>query len=213
MDEKIQDSVRKSMQEKSSGDLIQIWEKNDREEWSDETFKIIREILTERRIELPPQKEPFTEEEFSEAKKIKSIKTAIKVLILWGCINIFFWLISHSENWATMRRMLASMNIWLWILLYGGLIIGLMLLICGIIGLRKKHPIIILLEGWGLIIVGLWNILNPLLFLLGIRGSGYSIDFKNIFEGFGKFWIILGVMQLSWGFKSIDTYSKYCSSE
>ncbi len=39
-------------------ELLEIWSTNDRYEWSEIAFDVIREILQERQIELPPQGEP-----------------------------------------------------------------------------------------------------------------------------------------------------------
>jgi hypothetical protein len=44
---------------KNTDELLSIWKKNDRVEWSDDAFIIIEEILRERTNELPPQGEPI----------------------------------------------------------------------------------------------------------------------------------------------------------
>lgn len=41
--------------------LLEIWRIHDRDQWSDTTFDVIREILQERHIELPPQNQPVYE--------------------------------------------------------------------------------------------------------------------------------------------------------
>ncbi len=38
--------------------LLEIWRANDRDQWSEMTFDVIRQILQERQVELPPQGEP-----------------------------------------------------------------------------------------------------------------------------------------------------------
>jgi hypothetical protein len=45
------------MESMDTDQLIRIFEENDRESYSDEAFRIIREVLIERQVELPPQKE------------------------------------------------------------------------------------------------------------------------------------------------------------
>ncbi len=37
--------------------LLEIWERNDRSEWSDTAFEVLEKILLERLHELPPQNE------------------------------------------------------------------------------------------------------------------------------------------------------------
>jgi hypothetical protein len=48
-------SIRQIMQLKDSEELLAIWKKNDRQEWSDEAFSIIHDILLERLGTVPPQ--------------------------------------------------------------------------------------------------------------------------------------------------------------
>lgn len=51
---------------KETDELIEIWQKNDRVEWAEDTFSVIQEILQERLGELPPQNEPILEYEDTE---------------------------------------------------------------------------------------------------------------------------------------------------
>ena len=55
-------------------DLIDIWKKNDRVEWSETAFDVVREILQNRLVELPKQGEPILEYEevLPDEKFIKS---------------------------------------------------------------------------------------------------------------------------------------------
>lgn len=46
---------------RETDELLAIWEENNRFEWSDVTFDVIREILQERLGEVPPQGEPILE--------------------------------------------------------------------------------------------------------------------------------------------------------
>ena len=46
---------------KETDELLEIWQKNDRVEWTEDTFNVIQEILQERLDELPPQDEPILE--------------------------------------------------------------------------------------------------------------------------------------------------------
>jgi hypothetical protein len=46
---------------KETDELVEIWQKNDRVEWTEDTFNIIRDILLERLAELPLQDEPILE--------------------------------------------------------------------------------------------------------------------------------------------------------
>ena len=46
---------------KETEELLEIWQCNDRFEWSDEAFDVINEILKERGMEIPEQDEPVYE--------------------------------------------------------------------------------------------------------------------------------------------------------
>jgi hypothetical protein len=53
--------IYSSLNLKQTDELIDIWQKNDRVEWTETTFEVLREILQERLGELPPQNEPVFE--------------------------------------------------------------------------------------------------------------------------------------------------------
>jgi hypothetical protein len=55
MSEDLKLQIRQRMLEKDTEELIAIWKKNDRTEWSDEAFEVVREILAERIGDLPAQ--------------------------------------------------------------------------------------------------------------------------------------------------------------
>ena len=57
------DSVHTSLLRKETEELIEIWKKNDREEWTDIAFEAIEEILLERLGAVPPQGEGIAEQE------------------------------------------------------------------------------------------------------------------------------------------------------
>src|ERR1044071_1149614 len=63
--------IYQEMNLRETGELLEIWQNNDRFEWSDIAFDIINEILKERGVEIPAQREPVydhpdeaTEEEY-----------------------------------------------------------------------------------------------------------------------------------------------------
>jgi hypothetical protein len=58
MAENMRETIRRQMLEKDTDELLQIWKENDRTEWTDTAFEVIREILLERTGSLPPQQEP-----------------------------------------------------------------------------------------------------------------------------------------------------------
>lgn len=47
------------MGQKTSEELVDIWKKNNRAEWTNEAFEVIKEILLERSGELPSKDSPI----------------------------------------------------------------------------------------------------------------------------------------------------------
>jgi hypothetical protein len=56
MDKVLADQIGRNMQQKTTEELLAIWSDNDREQWSDAAFDVIRETLTERGVEIPEQR-------------------------------------------------------------------------------------------------------------------------------------------------------------
>lgn len=54
-------SIFASMRQKETDELLRIWARNDRAEWTAEAFEVIRQVLEERQVEVPPQGEPLEE--------------------------------------------------------------------------------------------------------------------------------------------------------
>lgn len=98
------------MKLKDTDELISIWQKNNRVEWSDVAFEVVKELLVERGQVLPEQDKPilFIEENSatnnSSRRAIKSIFDVIKknrnffaVFCLLLAIGIF-WIVGSNFN-------------------------------------------------------------------------------------------------------------------
>ena len=57
MNKELRQLIRQKMREKDTEELLAIWKGNDREEWTEEAFEAVREILVERVGNLPEQDE------------------------------------------------------------------------------------------------------------------------------------------------------------
>jgi hypothetical protein len=55
MDNNLRKQIYSNMNLRETDDLVEIWQRNDRKEWSDLAFDVIREILVNRLGELPIQ--------------------------------------------------------------------------------------------------------------------------------------------------------------
>jgi hypothetical protein len=49
------DQIAQSVQQKTTEELLAIWDSNDRNQWSDTTFEVIKQTLSEREVVIPPQ--------------------------------------------------------------------------------------------------------------------------------------------------------------
>jgi hypothetical protein len=56
---KLQEQIRNELKLKDLYELLEIWKTNNRVEWSDTAFEVLKEILEERIGEVPPQDEPI----------------------------------------------------------------------------------------------------------------------------------------------------------
>ncbi len=61
MNDDFRSQVFNTLNQKETQDLIETWQENDRVEWSDLAFDVIKEILQTRLGEIPPQAEPIYE--------------------------------------------------------------------------------------------------------------------------------------------------------
>lgn len=59
----MKDIIDRSLQEKETEELLDIWRENDHDQWTAEAFDAVRAILIQRGVELPSQETPHEEEE------------------------------------------------------------------------------------------------------------------------------------------------------
>jgi hypothetical protein len=62
MNDEFRQRLYNQLNMRETDDLVEIWQTNDREEWTELSFDVIREILQRRLGELPPQDEPALED-------------------------------------------------------------------------------------------------------------------------------------------------------
>ena len=69
MNSNLRTQIRNRMVLKETEELIEIWQTNDRSEWSDDAFEVIKGILDERGVEIPEQNEPVYEHKEEKNEK------------------------------------------------------------------------------------------------------------------------------------------------
>ena len=61
MSNELRKQIYKNMNVKDTDELLDLWQTNNRVEWSDEAFEAIKDILKERDMEIPEQDDPIYE--------------------------------------------------------------------------------------------------------------------------------------------------------
>lgn len=61
MNKDLRRQIHSRMNVKDTEELLDIWQTNDRFEWSDDTFDVVRGVLQERGVDIPEQNEPIYE--------------------------------------------------------------------------------------------------------------------------------------------------------
>jgi hypothetical protein len=101
--------IRRKLEERDTEDLITIWQKNDRDEWTPEAFVAIREILISRTGKIPEQtgrlptdQQTAANEEISEEADAKNLAMLVAILfgliLIWGVISLFLAVFSTSST-------------------------------------------------------------------------------------------------------------------
>jgi hypothetical protein len=80
MSDEFCEQIYKELDLRDTDALLDIWQSNDRVEWSETAFEVIREILNKRLNEVPPQNEPILEHEEESVEDDRLEEWEIKLL-------------------------------------------------------------------------------------------------------------------------------------
>lgn len=101
MDKKLVRNIRSRLESKSTKELLIIWETNNTDQWSEAAFEAVREILTDRNVDIPDQKpapaKAPTNETTEKLERIV-IKVCIGVGGGIGAIYAFFESFSYLKK-------------------------------------------------------------------------------------------------------------------
>ena len=91
----LKEQIAQSMRAKETEELLQIWQENDRRQWSEISFEIVREILQERLGVVPPQALPPEQMVNSDGVADEGRRKGF----LWGWLFITFigWFLVMSS--------------------------------------------------------------------------------------------------------------------
>jgi hypothetical protein len=82
MSNELRDQIYNNMNLKETEELLEIWQTNDRVEWADSTFDVIKELLVKRGVEIPEQDDPIHEydEEETEVENYDFSELELKIM-------------------------------------------------------------------------------------------------------------------------------------
>jgi len=212
MNAKLVENIARNMRPKDTPELLSIYTENDGEQYSQEAFEAIRQLLRERGQSIPAQKEtalPKEETAVSSAEIEKSVKISRNTLLIWGCIGTALWFFAGAEDRRIISANFDPIKPLLWFLIYGGLAIGLLMLALGISAFFIRKTKTLLLTGLVLVMIGILNIGYPFLISWALGEYGHDVDpAAIIFDAGNKLWIFLGLLQMGWGVTNIEMYLK-----
>jgi hypothetical protein len=150
------------------------------------------------RVELTPEIIPAMQ----SAAIQKLNKSSAGSLLLWGLINLVVGGIFAIGNGKVIAQV-SDPGFSLYFVCFSGLILGGMLLMMALVGVLSRNGLAIFLDGVGLMIIGLWNIVY--LFITPIILEPYGLEVTGGIGG-GPLWIMLGFSQVIWAVRSWRTF-------
>ena len=180
----VEDQILQNMGKKETRELLQIWINHDHEQWSDEAFEAVQQILTERGVVIPsislkkytprpqalavPRKRRDTTPQ-PEQKALPLTQEEIKRDIRgWG---VGFLIVGAIHLIAS-----GFLNpIW-----------GAVIILLGLINLCVQHRVMYIVNGVAILVAGVMN-------LAWTGNSG---------------WIVFGLFQLHWGISEIRKFGQ-----
>ena len=131
-----------------------------------------------------------------------SVQGAVGSLAAWGAINIGAWFLLGTEHREFLSRLTSNPTGGIYLLLYGGLILGALMFAFGALGFTTRTSAAIFLDGLSLLAVGVWNVIHDFVAIGALRPYGYTIEKPS------TFWIMLGVCQVVWGFRQFSSFGR-----
>jgi hypothetical protein len=122
-----------------------------------------------------------------------SVQGAVISLMTWGFINVGAWFILGTESREFISKLASNPAGDIYILLYGGLFLGSVILTFAVVGYITRISATIFLDSLSLFAVGIWNIMHDIIAAAALRPYGYAIVKSS------TIWVMLGVCQLVWG--------------
>jgi hypothetical protein len=130
------------------------------------------------------------------------VMSSLNSLQTWAIINIGFWffhwfLVSDFKIW------IPNATLGFYLLAYGPAAIGVMMLLLALVARNTKESFAVLFNVFGLVLVGIWNILIKFWSPYVIPPAGFQVNTTD------ASWIVLGLVQVAWGAKWLVYYYKH----
>lgn len=110
------EQIMASFKEKSTEELQRIWKENDRDQWSDEAFDVVRGLLMERTGSLPAQ------EKFEEDDDDRNYDAVVRISLLANVVSYVVAAIALALTGLTTYSLVAQGSFMSWQLILNALI-------------------------------------------------------------------------------------------
>lgn len=214
-------SSRKMCGNRTTDDLVQTWQLNDRQTWSDDAFAAMQEELLSRGIQPPAQNppvRPVQADPISPDRAKSMILSSVLSLLISGAVTLVLWFFQSADARADPRGLLPVMVLVpreqfhlsssLSAMLYGPLIVGIALLAVGGLGWFYRRPTMLIVSGVCLLLAACWNFGSPFLTIPGYAGWGVDRTIDGVLANVSKPWLFLALLQTGWGFGEFGRYAK-----
>jgi len=131
-----------------------------------------------------------------------AISGAVRSLAIWGIINTGMWIILGAGDRNFLDQLTDDPSAAIYLLSYGSLIIGAIMLVFSIIGLISRSSATLFFDGFSLLCVGAWNVVHDFVAAAALKPYGYHVEKPN------TIWIIFGAAQVVWGARQITSFSR-----
>ena len=135
----------------------------------------------------------------------EAINKAVSILSTWGFINlgVWFFLGAEERQWFNENGIQSSVSAAL--LLYGGLVIGIIMLCFAVYGFFVRAKSTIILSSLSLFLVGIFNIASPFLIAMVMKSAGFKPANYGL-SAWDYVWVLLGVSQVKWGWTEFSVW-------
>jgi hypothetical protein len=101
MDKELAEQIKENIDKESTDELLRIWIENDRKEWTDETFDVVKQVLIQRGEKIPEQKKPTFFDMNRRNKKYYIAKVTYGIMLILLIFSLYVIIGYHPRMYIT----------------------------------------------------------------------------------------------------------------